>query len=162
VDGLDLELLVDKAIDLIAVGEGAGVALEVVDLPAGADARATMHAGTCDLPSASFAALPDLKADASGRAAAEGAVLFHGTDPVALAPMADGEHVLLVRVEQVVACGFIPGRLLPRPRRRCLRPAGRRSRPGPQRWAWPDSAPCRPACSCGAAPGEPVCDEEAG
>jgi hypothetical protein len=94
---------------LVAVGDGTNVALDVEGLAPGADARATMHAGTCAMASASFAALPDLKADASGRATATGSVLFHGTENVALATMADGEHIIAIRAgEGVVACGMIP------------------------------------------------------
>jgi hypothetical protein len=67
-----------------------------------------MHAGTCAMASASFAALPDLKADATGRATATGSVLFHGME-VALAIMADGEHIIVIQAgEGVVACGVIP------------------------------------------------------
>lgn len=93
---------------LTAAGEGTDVALEVQGLPADAVARATMHAGICDMPSASFAALPDLQADASGTATATGSVLFRGTDAVALATMADGEHIIAVQTDTVVACGAIP------------------------------------------------------
>jgi hypothetical protein len=67
-----------------------------------------MQAGTCATPSASFAALPDLAADAGGRATATGSVLFRGTEAVALATMADGQHILAIQTEQVVACGVIP------------------------------------------------------
>ena len=68
-----------------------------------------MHAGTCAMPSASFAALPELKADETGRATATGSVLFHGTENVALATMADGEHIIAIQASgQVVACGTIP------------------------------------------------------
>jgi LPXTG-motif cell wall-anchored protein len=93
---------------LTAAGAGTAVALDVKGLAPGADARAAMHANTCAMPSASFAALPALKADATGRATATGAVLFHGTEAVALATMADGEHVIFIRAEQAVACGVIP------------------------------------------------------
>jgi len=94
---------------LTAVGEGTNVALDVSGLAPGADARATMQAGTCAMPSASFAALPDLKADATGRATATGSVLFHGTESVALSTMAGGEHIIAIHAgEQVVACGVIP------------------------------------------------------
>jgi hypothetical protein len=84
------------------------VTLDVKGLAPGADARATMQANTCAMPSASFAALPALKADATGRATATGAVLFRGTEAVALETMADGEHVITIQTEQVVACGVIP------------------------------------------------------
>lgn len=94
---------------LIAAGDGAKVALDVKGLAPDADARATLHAGTCAMPSASFAALPDLKADATGRATATGSVLFRGTENVALATMADGEHIIAIQqAGQVVACGVIP------------------------------------------------------
>ena len=94
---------------LTAAGDGTHVTLDIEGLAPGADARAAMHANTCALPSASFAALPDLKADATGRATATGSVLFHGTENVALATMADGEHIIAIQVgEQLVACGVIP------------------------------------------------------
>ena len=94
---------------LTAVGEGTNVALDINGLEAGAEARATMHAGTCALPSASFAELPALQADATGRATATGSVLFRGTENVGLATMADGEHIIAIQAGgQVAACGVIP------------------------------------------------------
>jgi len=94
---------------LIAAGDGTNVTLDVQGLAPGADARSAMHAGTCTVPSASFAALPDLKADATGRATATGSVLFRGTENVALAIIADGEHIIAIQAGgQVVACGVIP------------------------------------------------------
>jgi hypothetical protein len=93
---------------LTAAGDGTQVALDVEGLAPGATARATMQAGTCAMPSASFAALPDLTADAAGRATASGLVLFHSTENVALTVMADGEHIIAVHTDQVVACGVIP------------------------------------------------------
>jgi hypothetical protein len=93
---------------LTAAGDGTDVALDIQGLAPGADARATMQANTCDMPSASFAALPDLKADAAGRATATGSVLFRGTENVALETMADGEHIIAIQTGQVVACGVIP------------------------------------------------------
>jgi len=93
---------------LTAAGEGTDVALDIKGLAPGADARATMQANTCAMPSASFATLPNLKADATGRATAKGSVLFHETN-VALATMADGEHIIAIQAGgQVVACGVIP------------------------------------------------------
>jgi hypothetical protein len=100
---------VSGTVTLIAAGDGTNVALDIKGLAPGADARATMHAGTCAMPSASFAALPDLKADATGKATATGSVLFHGTGNVALTTMADGEHIIAIQqAGQVVACGVIP------------------------------------------------------
>jgi LPXTG-motif cell wall-anchored protein len=93
---------------LSAAGEGTDIALDIQGLAPGAAARGTMQAGTCEMPSASFATLPDLQADATGRATATGSVLFRGTEAVALATMADGEHILAIQTEQVVACGVIP------------------------------------------------------
>ena len=93
---------------LVAAGEGTQVALDITGLAQEADARATMHANTCTMPSASFAALPGLKADATGRATATGSVLFHDMD-VALAIMADGEHIIAIKAGgRIVACGVIP------------------------------------------------------
>lgn len=93
---------------LTPAGEGTNVTLEIQGLPAGADARAIMTAGTCAQPSASFASLPNLKADSSGKATATGAILFHGSEPVALAAIADGQHVISILTDRVVACGVIP------------------------------------------------------
>ena len=93
---------------LTAAGEGTEVALDLQGLAPGANARATMQAGTCDMPSASFATLPDLQADASGMATATGSILFRATEPVALETMADGEHIIAIQTDQVVACGVIP------------------------------------------------------
>lgn len=94
---------------LTATDSGTAVLLDVAGLPAGASARATEHAGTCAQPSASFAELPTLSADASGRATVMGRVLFRASQDVALATIADGAHVIAVAVgEQRVACGTIP------------------------------------------------------
>ena len=82
-----------------AAGEATEVTLNVSGLEANAEAQASMHSGTCDLPSASFAALPNLTADADGSASASGTILFQGSENVSLASIADGEHV---------ACGVIP------------------------------------------------------
>jgi hypothetical protein len=84
------------------------VELEVEGLGPGAAAQATLQANTCAMPSASFAVLPDLQADATGRATASGAVLFRGTEVVALATMADGGHIITIQTGQMVACGVIP------------------------------------------------------
>jgi hypothetical protein len=93
---------------LVAADDGTHVALDIKGLARGAEARATMHANTCAMPSASFAALPGLKAGATGRATATGSVLFHEMD-VALAIMADGEHIIAIHAGgQVVACEVIP------------------------------------------------------
>ncbi len=93
---------------LSPAGEGTNVALDIQGLAPGTAARGTMQAGTCDMPSASFAALPDLQADATGRATGTGSVLFRGTEDVALETMADGEHIIAIQTGQVVACGVIP------------------------------------------------------
>ncbi len=94
---------------LTTAGEGTSVVLDVEGLAPGAEVRVTMQAGTCAMPSASFAELPGLTADATGRAEASGSVLFHSTESVALTTMADGQHVILVRDgDQVLACGVIP------------------------------------------------------
>lgn len=94
---------------LVASGEGTEVTLNVTGLAANAEAQASMHAGTCEQPSASFAALPSLTADANGSATATGRVLFQGSEDVALQTMADGQHIISISSGgQVVACGAIP------------------------------------------------------
>src|SRR5262245_59646613 len=95
---------------LTAAGEGTQVVLEVEGLAPGTTARATMHANTCTEPSASFAALPKLTADAGGNVRATGSILYLDTDAVALATMADGEHIIGIQTGQMVACGVIPRR----------------------------------------------------
>lgn len=100
---------VTGTVTLTAAGDGTDVTLDVEGLAAGGEARATMQAGTCDMPSASFATLPVLTADATGTATATGSVLFRGTEAVALATMADGEHIIAIQAGgEVVACGVIP------------------------------------------------------
>lgn len=93
---------------LTGAGEGTEVVLDVEGLAPGTAARATMQANTCAMPSASFATLPDLTADTTGRATVTGSILFRGTENVALATMADGAHIIAVQTEQMVACGVIP------------------------------------------------------
>lgn len=94
---------------LTAAGEGTDASLDITGLSAGAVATVTLRAGTCAAPGASFATLPDLAADASGRATASGQVLFRGTESVALSAIADGEHIMFVSQSgQQVACAWIP------------------------------------------------------
>jgi hypothetical protein len=94
---------------LIAAGDGSNVELVIKGFSPGLDARSAMHAGTNTIPSASFAALPDLKADATGRTTATGSVLFRGTENIKLATMADGEHIIAIQAGgQIVARAVIP------------------------------------------------------
>ncbi len=110
--GLNLDAVAASSVSgtalLTRAGAGTNVALEVKGLSSGAEARAVMTAGTCAQPSASFATLPNLKADSNGQAKASGPILFHGTDPVALEAVADGQHVISIQTDKVVACGAIP------------------------------------------------------
>ena len=85
------------------------VSLQVSGLPPGASAQSSLHAGTCATPSASAAMLPNLMADAMGRATASGFVLFRGAENVAFTIVADGSHVVSVTSGgRVLACGAIP------------------------------------------------------
>jgi hypothetical protein len=94
---------------LTTAGEGTQVSLDITGLDPDAMAIATLHAGSCDAPGASFATLPTLNADQSGRARAEGQVLFRGTDNVALPVIADGEHVIIINQHgKAAACASIP------------------------------------------------------
>lgn len=93
---------------LTAEGTGTHVALDVRGLPTGATAEVRLHSGTCGQASFSAVHLPDLRADASGRARASGQVQFRGREPVALAALLDGAHVITIHLpERVVACGPI-------------------------------------------------------
>ncbi len=92
---------------LTPAGDGTNITLEIQGLPAGGAAGAVMHGGTCAQPGASFATLPNLKADSSGKATANGSILVNGK-PVALATVADGQHIISVQTDKVVACGTIP------------------------------------------------------
>jgi hypothetical protein len=86
----------------------AHVSLHVTGLTQGTAAEATVHAGTCTAPSASFASLPELRVDSSGTGTATGPVLFRGMETVALATAADGDHVISISQSgRVVACGKI-------------------------------------------------------
>ncbi len=109
---LNLEAVSGSGVSGTAVltreGEGTKVTLEIQGLPATAEARAVMNAGTCAQPSASFATLPNLKADSNGKATATGSILFHGTEAVALETIADGQHIISIQTDKVVACGVIP------------------------------------------------------
>jgi hypothetical protein len=93
---------------LSVAGEGTNVVLDIKGLTPAATAQGTIHAGTCATPSASFASLPELKADATGKATATGSVRFRGTEDVALTTMTDGEHIIVIQSEEDVACGVIP------------------------------------------------------
>ncbi len=90
-------------------GDGTSVSLHVTGLTPGAPAQVTLHAGTPAAPSASFAALPELTVDAAGTGTATGPVLFRGTESVALAAVADGDHYISIsQGGRVVATGTIP------------------------------------------------------
>lgn len=94
---------------LTAAGEGTNVSLDITGLAPGSTAVVTLHAGSCAAPSASFAELPGLTADADGRATAMGQVLYRGTESVALEAIADGEHIIAISQSgQMVACAWIP------------------------------------------------------
>ena len=96
---------------LTAEGNGTRVSLDIAGLAPSTTAQATMHAGTCAAPGASAAELPDLTADANGRATANGQILFRGTESVALATMADGQHIIAVGDPNgTLACGVIASR----------------------------------------------------
>ena len=88
--------------------------LDVSGVPPGARAEARIHYGTCsDLAhlSASSASLPNLRANAKGRARATGRVLTAmQRQNVRLAVLADGHHVIVIVLpgRGLVACGTIP------------------------------------------------------
>ena len=88
---------------------GSSISLHATGLTAGTSAQATLYGGTCATPGASFAALPALNIDASGTGTVTGLVLFRGTESVALATLADGDHVISINQSgRAVACARIP------------------------------------------------------
>jgi len=99
---------------LTADGDGTIAALTMSGIAPGKAYRLQLHAGTCDLPSASATTPLEFEATADGSGSVTGPVLFRGADPVALATLADGEHVAIVSQDSVVACGRV-GRLDPSP-----------------------------------------------
>lgn len=100
---------VDGYAVLTMAGKGTDINLNFTGLAPNSAAIANLHAGTCDMPSASFSRLPGLNSDATGKATASGQILFHDTDPVALQDVADGQHVIAIyQGGQMVSCGWIP------------------------------------------------------
>jgi hypothetical protein len=90
------------------------VAVAVAGLEPGARYRTTLHAGTCDQPSASFTDLVSLAADAAGTATAIGPVRVRGVEDLLLPVLTDGEHIIvLAGVDHAVACGSIPAAASP-------------------------------------------------
>lgn len=90
---------------LTAEGNGTRVSLDIAGLAPSTTAQASMHAGTCAAPGASAAELPELTAGANGQ------ILFRGTESVALATMADGQHIIAIGGPNgTLACGVIPSR----------------------------------------------------
>jgi hypothetical protein len=103
---------VDGAAILSGTGSEGGTAfsLHVTGLTPGTPAQATLHAGTCSSPGASFSRLTELTADNLGRASASGQVLFRGEESIALPAIADGEHFLAISQSgKTVSCGLLPG-----------------------------------------------------
>ena len=91
-----------------AKSDGTRVTITLYGLAPKVAVRATLHAGTCAKPSASFAAIVSTKATAAGGATATAQILFRGK-PVSFIGIADGEHtVTVIAGSRVVACGAIP------------------------------------------------------
>lgn len=93
-------------------GGAASVGIALSGLTPGASYTVSLQAGTCAMPSASAGRLGDLKADAAGngRLAASSVTATAAGVQVALTPelLLDGNHVLVVSAQDVVACGSIP------------------------------------------------------
>ena len=60
------------------------LSLEMEGLAPGSTVQTSLHAGTCDQPSASFAAMPELTADENGVASASGPVAPAGSADLVL------------------------------------------------------------------------------
>ncbi len=99
---------------LAPLGEGTAVDLGLRGLEAGVEYTATLHGGSCEQPSASLTEIASFTGGADGTATPGGEVLFRGTEPVALAAVADGEHVILVSGPSgVVACAVVTAPAMP-------------------------------------------------
>jgi hypothetical protein len=95
-----------------AHGDAASIVIEMDGLEPGMDYVAALHAGSCEMPSASFGNLGVLTADQDGRAAlqTEGVRMSAGGAPIDLTVplIADGDHVVNVRAGHTIACARIP------------------------------------------------------
>jgi hypothetical protein len=93
-------------------GDLAPVTVELSGLTPGTVYTVNLHAGTCALPSASFARLGDITADAGGAGqlqASEGTASATGAQVILTTELVlDGDHILLVVGDDAVACGTIP------------------------------------------------------
>jgi hypothetical protein len=90
-----------------ASGSGTRVAF-ITRVKARAHVRAILLAGTCKMPSASFADAGGARADARGHANWTARLRFHRSD-VAWATVSDGKHLLVLLVDgKAAACGVIP------------------------------------------------------
>lgn len=88
--------------------DGTRVTVTLYGLAPRTAVRATLHAGTCAKPSASFAVILSTKATATGGASAA-AQLVLGGKPVSYFDVADGEHTItIIAGSRVVACGAVP------------------------------------------------------
>jgi hypothetical protein len=93
---------------LTAEGQGTNARVILAGLRGQASAEANLNGGTCAQPSASVLRLLSLRVDERGRAEGSGRVTIGGSD-MALAGLADGQHVIMIVAGgQAVACGAIP------------------------------------------------------
>ena len=101
---------VQGAVRLSEMGTATIASVSVRGLPPRSTAVARLHAGTSlDRLSASSTRLERLRADGRGNATASGRVLFQGREDVALADIADGEHVVVVESRgRIVAYAIVP------------------------------------------------------
>lgn len=86
---------------------GATVSLEVNGLEPAGDYRAQVNAGTCSTPSASFGLLGRFQADGAGKGTLA-ATEFGPGRKLEFSNLADGDHILSIVGQKVLACGAIP------------------------------------------------------
>ncbi len=88
------------------------VTVEMNGLTAGPSYVVHLHAGTCANPSASFGVLGTLVPDATGKATlTASSALISATGAatdLTLGGVADGEHVLALKISGILACSAIP------------------------------------------------------
>jgi hypothetical protein len=96
-------------VGVAATGTAARARFALTGLRPGVLVRAVVQAGTCERPSASFAAAGTARATADGKARSSARVAIAGR-PVSWSTISDGGHVVSVITEgRAVACGPIPG-----------------------------------------------------
>jgi len=68
----------------------------------------TLHGGSCENQSASFTRLSEIMSDKEGNGNSRGRLLFRDRNEIELKSIADGTHAMVIKSENLVACGIVP------------------------------------------------------